>query len=54
MKDIIQNGKNNKIHWKIEQNTKNKVRMNAKKVHVYMWLHTTLIKSTDGNKLGFS
>ena len=27
--------------------------MNAEKIHVYMWLHTELIKSTVGNKLSF-
>ena len=39
-----------KIHQKNFLNTLNKVLINARKVHVYMWLNTASIKSTVGNK----
>ena len=42
-----------KMHQKNIRNTQSKVNKNARKVHVYMWLHTSSVKSTIGNKTRF-
>ena len=39
-----------KLHQKISEIHKNKVHINAGKVHIFMWLHTAWIKFTVGNK----
>ena len=41
------------MHQKNIRSTQSKVNMNARKVHVYMWLHTSSVKSTVGNKTSF-